>query len=531
MRPERVSGEKSKLSEYLRVLRRRKFLILAATVLVPTAAVLLALRQVPLYQATTSVLLSRQNVSSSLSGLQDPNMFYPERTAQTQADVARTSALARRVLDAVDLEDRSPGALLGALSVTPDPEADLLFFSIVDTSPALAERLSKAYAQEFTSYRRELDTAPISDALNEVESQIASLEGRNERDSPLYDSLVSQREQLRTIKVLGGTNAYVVEAGSAFQIQPQPFRRGVLGLILGFLLGIGLAFLRETLDTRLRSADEIGDRLGLPLLARLPEPPRRLRGKNRLAMLAEPHGVQAEAFRMLRTNLDFVNLDRGVRTIMITSAVQSEGKSTTAANLAVALARTGRRVILVDLDLRRPFLDRFFRLGGRPGITDVALGHAELDEAIASVAVSEASQVEKGAAVGGRNGAAAIEGTLEILPSGPLPPNPGEFVGSQTLSELVDELRQRADIVIVDAPPLLHVGDALTLSAKVDALLLVARLNVLRRPMLGEVQRVLETSPAAKLGFVLTGADSEEGYGYDNYYYRRSGDRERQHVG
>jgi polysaccharide biosynthesis transport protein len=418
MRPEGISGEKSKLTEYLRVLRRRKFLILASLILVPTAAVLLALRQVPLYQATAEVLLSRQNLSSSLSGLEDPNMFYPERAAETQADVARTTTVARRVLENLGLEDRSPGALLGALAVTPDPEADLLYFSVTDTDRTLAARLATAYAREFTTYRRELDTAPINDALEDVESQIAELESRDDRDSPLYETLVGQREQLQTIKILGGTNAYLVEAGSAYQVQPQPFRRGVLGLVLGFLLGIGLAFLRETLDTRLRSADEIGERLGLPLLARLPEPPRRLRGKNRLAMLAEPHGIQAEAFRMLRTNIDFVNLDRAARTIMITSAVQAEGKSTTAANLGVALARTGRRVILVDLDLRRPFLDRFFRLGGQPGITDVALGHAELEDAIASVAVSEASQVQKAASVGHENGAAAIEGTLEILPSG-----------------------------------------------------------------------------------------------------------------
>src|SRR5205814_1509032 len=136
---------------------------------------------------------------------------------------------------------------------------------------------------------------------------------------------------------------------------------------------------REALDTRVRSAEEVVERLELPLLARLPEPPRKLRADNRLAMLAEPTGVQAEAFRMLRTNLEFSALGKEIRTIMVTSSVEQEGKSTTVANLAIALARAGQRVVLVDLDLRRPFIDRFFDLDDHAGLTQVAIGHATLE--------------------------------------------------------------------------------------------------------------------------------------------------------
>ena len=236
-------------------------------------------------------------------------------------------------------------------------------------------------------------------------------------------------------------------------------------------------------------------------------------------MLAAPAGIHAEAFRMLRTNLEFANLGRGARTIMVTSAVEREGKSATAANLAVAFARAGKRAVLVDLDLRRPFLAPLFGLvPDRFGITDVALGHIELADATWSVGVTNGRAIRTHT-----NGHGPVEGVLHFLPAGSAPPDAGEFVGTKVLADILDQLAERADVVIIDAPPLLHVGDAMILSARVDALFLVTRLNVVRRPMLAEVRRVLSTSPAARLGFVLTGSGSEETYGYGGYsgYYER----------
>ena len=322
------------------------------------------------------------------------------------------------------------------------------------------------------------------------------------------------------MEALKTSNASVVrQAAGAPRVAPKPTRNGLIGLILGLALGIGLAFLREALDTRIRSAEEIGDRLRLPLLARLPEPPRKLRAENRLAMLADPTGVQAEAFRMLRTNLEFATLGKRVRTVMFTSAVEQEGKSTTAANLAVALARAGQRVVLVDLDLRRPFVDRFFDVGRRPGLTQVALGRASLDRALVPVTLPSSLAAKRAA----RNGHRPL-GSLSVLASGPIPPDPGEFVGADRLTEILEELRARFDVVLVDTPPVLHVGDALVLSGKVDAVVVVARLQVLRRAMVEELGRLLETIPADKLGFVATGAGAEQayaGYGYGGYGYRR----------
>ena len=232
---------------------------------------------------------------------------------------------------------------------------------------------------------------------------------------------------------------------------------------------------------------------------------------------------------MLRTSIDFVNLDRGARVIMVTSALDREGKSTTIANLAVAFARTGRRVVLVDLDLRRPALARFFGLRGREGLTNVALGECSLDDAIKYVAVEPEGA---GSSSVNGNGGGAIEGVLELLLAGPPPPGASEFAASDAVGEILNELRERADLVLVDAPPLLQVGDAVTLTARVDALFVVTRLKTLRRPVLKELARVLEACPGEKLGFVLTGAKFEEGYGYAGYRYRRDhGAREKERVG
>jgi Mrp family chromosome partitioning ATPase len=358
---------------------------------------------------------------------------------------------------------------------------------------------------------------------------------------------VEKGNTVDTMIALASKPAVLVDpASGAAQVQPRPVRNGILAAVLGLVLGIGLAFLWEALDTRVRSADEVGERLGLPLLGRLAEPPRKLRTQNQLAMLAEPEGVGAEAFRTLRTNLDFVALSGAPRTIMVTSAIQAEGKSTTVANLAIASARAGRHAVLVDLDLRRPYIDRFFAFDGRPGLTEVALGYAELDDAILSVAFggSRAEARTRGVPAAARrnglpplngNGHGEVDGILDAISAGPIPPNGGDFIGSEPVGQILARLRERYDLVLIDAPPLLRVGDGIALSARVEAMIVVTRLNILRRPMLNELRRVLHTLPAERLGFVVTGANLDDGYtyGYGGYYHyeRRASGRPRVEVG
>ena len=502
------------LRDYARILWRRRYVVALVAVLVPAAAVVLSARRAPLYQADAEVLLSQDNLAASLTGLDSTSLFAdPVRAAETQAALASVPAVAEGVVKANPSLHLSAGEILGDVSVSAASDADMLYVSAQNGDAALATRLAAAYARQYILYRRTIDTAAIARALDVAEHHLGALRAAGQTDKPLYASLADKAQTLRTMEALQTSNAFVVQtpAGAA-KVSPKPVRDGVLGLALGLILGIGLAFLREALDTRVRSADEIAHALHLPLLGRLSEPPRRLADRNELVTLMESSSAAAESFRLLRTNLDFVNMDRQAKSILVTSALQGEGKSTTAANLAVTLARAGRNVVLVDFDLRRPTLHTYFGLDQNLGVTTVALGHASLEEALCPVVLDDARPVA--AANGNGNGSRGrAAGLLHVLAAGPVPPDPGEFVETTAIARLFAELANRAQILIVDTPPLLSVGDALTLSSRLDAMLLVTRLERLRRPMLRELGRALEVTPAAKLGFVVTGAEADEGYG------------------
>ena len=495
-----AAPQASTLSEYLAILSRRKAIVLISLVLVPAAAYVVSLLQEPLYESKAQVLLNRQSLANTLAGTTDPTIFQDaERVVQTQAKLAAVPAVAERTVAAVSAAGLTASELLKTSSVQPEPNVDLLEFTVRHEQPGLASRLATTYAREYTRYRTLVETRALVQARRDVRARIAELQASGTTGAVL-DDLLAKEQQLLTLETLQTGNASVVRAsGAAEQVQPQVRRNLALGLVLGLGLGILLAFVADALDTRIRSADEVAEALGLTLLARLPPPTRALRKIDQPEMLVEPDSPAAEGFRMLRTNIDFANLDVHAKTIMVTSSVQGGGKSTTAANLAIAYALSGKRVVLVDLDLRKPNLRRFFELGRASGVTDVALGLVPLSKALAPVAV---------------NG-------LWVLQAGTTPPNPGEFVGSQALAGVLTQLAETVDIVLVDAPPLLQVGDAMTLSSAVDAVLVLTRLKTLRRGMLSDLRRALDQMPARVLGFAVTDAKEGAGYGYGTYGPRR----------
>jgi polysaccharide biosynthesis transport protein len=498
------------------VLRRGLWIVLLTVALVTSAAYYMSIRQTKLYSSSADVFLGTQSLASTVSNVPVPTTD-PVRAAATQANLARTPTIAMEALKLARLSDRSAAALLKQSTVSAAANADILTFTVTDPRPRVAELLAETYATAYAHYRRQLDTAAIVSARKDVERRLAQLKAQSGQNSPAYTNLFEKDQELSTLQLLQGSNTLLVRsATAAVQIQPTPVRNAALGLVLGLMLGCGLVFLRDALNTRVRSAAEVQERLDLTLLGRLPEPSRRLRTKNQLVMFAEPQNPAAEAFRVVATNLELANLEPSARTIMFTSATNGEGKSTTVANLAIALARSGRRVVLVDIDLRRPAIAGLFSLDDRAGLTTVALGRAQLDDVLVPISLFYVNPKENSEP----SAISTSQGVLEVLPVGPTPPNAAEFVGSRALATILAELEQRADLILLDTPPILGLSDTLTLSSRVDGLVVVTKLSEIKRPTLQELHRVLEGAPITKLGFVLTGASASASYGAYAYGYQ-----------
>jgi polysaccharide biosynthesis transport protein len=514
--------ETSPLTEYLAVLRRRKWIVVQLTVLVPVAAFIISSLQTHVYQGDAQVLLGRQNLGAVVNGVQDTSLAEdPQRLAQTQAAIARIPAVASRAIGLAGVRGISAGDLLASSSVSPRTNADLLDFTVKNGDPKTAAKLATAYARAFTLYRRELDTATLQTARADLQRRLHELAASGLRKSAQYANLSDKLDQLNTLELLQVTNTVVREADSAAQISPRPRRNALLGLLLGAALGIGVAFLWEALDRRIKSEEDAERHLGMALLTRLPKPPSALAGANKLVMLEAPDSQGAETFRQLRTALEFASLSQRPTTIAVTSAMPQEGKSTTVANLAVALARAGQNVALVDLDLRKSMLHRFFGISRIPGVTDVALGRVKLDTALVPIQITRRPRE----LIWSSNGQSTAEGVLHVLPAGVPPPNPGEFMAGEALGGVLKALQEQFELLLIDTPPVLGVGDTLALSSQVDAMFVVVRLDWIRMATADDLARVLNASPVAKLGFVVTGVDPNKAYGYGPYAYGSAGPR------
>lgn len=517
VRPHR---EVSALRRYWAIARRRKLLILACIVIPLAIAILLSATREKQFRGEAEVVIDRQNLADSVTGTTDPASFANDfmRIVQTQATIARSPEVARRTVEAVPEADIAAPELLRQSSVEPELDADVLNFRVTSSDPDLATDLSEEYAYAYVDYRQELDTAAVKAARLRLESRIEALADAGGNEG-LVDELQSKEEQLRIREALESATSTIVTSGAATQIVPNPTLYVIVALVAGGLLAVAAAGAREALDTRVRSAAEVEDRLALPVLAHLPPPPRNLQ-PNQLVSLLAPGSTDAEALRVLRTNISFALLDRDIRTIMVTSAVEQEGKSTTLSNLAVTLARSGSRVAVVDLDLRRPRLEKLFALPPGPGVTDVILHRSTLDEALHEIPIERgAGSITKDSngSPSERNG--TRRGEVQVLRAGVIPPDPGEFVILPSVTDLLKDLRKRFDFVLVDAPPVLPVGDAMSLSPSVDGVFLVVNLQKVRRATLETLHRHITGCQAYILGFVVAGKTSPvDGYEYYGAY-------------
>lgn len=488
----RASDTGTGLRFYLEILGKHKQIVIAALLVVPIAAYVYSILQSPAYEATAKVLLSQQNIAGDLTGVQDSNgSELSDRPVQTQAVLARVPEVIRRTLVAAKRTDLSVQEFLFSSSVIPAGNSDILEFKVTNVEPWVAEDLVGAYARQFTRYRTQIDTAPPRRARAQLQRRIAQLRKAGDTDTRLYSSLLDKEQQLATFEALQTQNAFVVQDSlGAVQVAPTTTRNLILGVALGIMLAVGLAALAHALDTRGKTVRNLEDQLGVPLLGRIPAPPT---GNGALVMRADPSGVHAEAYRILRANLEFVNRTTDAKILMATSAIEGEGKSTTIANLAIAYAREGKRVVVVDLDLRRPTVARIFDVPARPGVVEVAYGHASIETAMRRVQVGP-------------------HRSLQVIPTAPITSDVGEFAASDDLRALFTELREQADFIFVDAPPLLVSSDAVTLGSVVDGIMLVTGQDSLRWEALDDVIRALSMCQAPTLGWVVTGAETLTGY-------------------
>lgn len=524
--PADANGERQDpVREFLGVLRRRKLALLLPVLLTPVLALVHSTLQQPLYSSSADVLVTSGSVAAALSelpGLASPDQ--PERNARTQVELARLPRVAERVIDVAPLEEDIE-TFLARSGVSARPDADILRFSVEDGDLEQAERLATLYAQAFTRYRNALDLQAIRSTQQTIARTIARLEAAGEGGSPVLRELRRATSQLEAAEAVQGSSAILVQPGvTAEQTAPRTVRDLVLAFVLGVIVGVGLAFLVERLDTRVRTPEEVEAILGLPLLGEIPSPPS-LSEPNRssVSMLDFPYGGYAEAIRKLRANLEFANLDVGARSVLVTSAVEREGKTTIASDLALALARSGRTVALCDLDPRAPSVDRMFNLGNRRGLVEIAFGIESLDDALVPIKWTTVSGLLVGddgdsddllPATGASRPVGPSRGRLNVLPFGRrTPPSPGDFVGSGAVRHIVAELERTHDVVILDAPPLVPVSDALTISEYADAALVVCGLQTSQRPTLTRLRKLTASFPAHLLGLVVTGVPAPPGYG------------------
>ena len=486
----------STLRHYLDALWRRKWLALAPLVLIPLVALIATLRQEALYEASADVFVNRQEVATTSLIGETPALDNADRTMETQARLARVPSVVDRTLAAAGERNMSRSAFLADSSVF--SLADILRFTAANPDRARAARLANEYARAFVGYRMELDTAGLARALAGLKARLDELGAAGRDDSPLYATLADREQQLESLIALRASNTSVVRttgADDAIQIAPRPRRNTAVALAAGLVVGLILVFVAESLSTRPRSSDEYEALLGMPLLARVT-----LDDQGEGAQELNDRTVGSDDVHRVRTSVELANADVGARTIMISSSSRGDEKSVVAADLAAALARVGRRVALVDLDLRSRALTRLLGLDDRAGITSLARGDGPIRDAVVAIALEGPS---RRTATPESNGRGELP-QLDVVSSGPPVVDPADIVSSPRAAAVLAELGSGADVVLVDVPPVLEAPDAAALAPSVDALVLVVSSRDARGPSLADIRRAVEAWPVARLGFVLT---------------------------
>jgi succinoglycan biosynthesis transport protein ExoP len=444
------------LQDYLGIVRKRWVSILVVTLISAGAAIGLSLALTPMYTASTQLFVSVQGGASTSDLLQGANFTRQQVTSYTQ--LVTSPLVLNPVIDDLGLDERAES--LGERVAANSPlNTSLINVTVTDENPAIAAATADAIAQRFKDVIGDLET-PSGGGTSAVKVSIV-------REATAPESPSSPNLKLNV----------------------------ALGLLVGLLVGVGIAVLREILNTRVRSESDVARVTATSVIGTIPndeDAP-----EHPLIVQSSPHSQRSEAFRRLRTNLQFLDIADRPQSIVITSSLPGEGKSTTSINVAITLADAGTRVALIDADLRRPSVAKYMGLEGNVGLTTVLIGRANVEDVIQPWG----------------------NGYLHVLPAGQIPPNPSELLGSLAMAHLLEKLTSQYDVVILDTAPLLPVTDAAILSKLTGGALLVVGADKLHRNQLAESVGALETVGARILGIVVNRQKRKQSDQYAYYDY------------
>jgi polysaccharide biosynthesis transport protein len=508
------------LQKLIGVMRNRAWIVVATVVVVTLVAVGVSLLSSRTYAGQTTVLLTQQNAGTALLGSPQPYQtdLALQRDVQTQVNVMRSAVILQPVIDALGL-DTTPKQLAKSVAVKFDGQTNLVTIDVEDSSPDKAANVANAIATTYVAWSQEQQRASIHAAASDVQTRLdaaqkqivavqAEINGgdksgatqvRLQAANDLYATLSEKLEGLKINEQLsmGAGSVLTSATPNPAPVSPKPVRNGALALALGLVLGLGIAFVTEALDNTIKTPEECEEIFGVPVLCSIPVERHKKDGPPTLALDAQPGGAVAEAYRVLRNNLGFIDFEHDIKAVMVTSALPNEGKSTVAANLSAVLALSGKRVSLVGCDFHQPGSAEFFDVGRTFGLSDVLRGEISM-----STAPEQPKNFEN----------------LWVVSAGRRPPNPSELLGSATMQKTVEALRLSYDWVILDSAPLLVVADAAATVPWVDGVLVVVQAKVSTREAAQKAAGQLRNVGARVLGVVFWGLeDSAARGGYSDY--------------
>ena len=503
------------IEQVLGVLRRRAPWILLCFVLVAGAAYGFSKHQTKKYTATASLVFSNNQLAQQVAGLSVANSSNQLAQQNTNLKLVELGDMAEKTASRVG-QGLTKEKVSKDLSVSAQGESNIVNVSATSTSPVLAAGIANTYTEQFVKEQQNANHAYYASALALVNKQLAAMSPK-ERVGTAGLALQDRAQSLGVLAELRNGNVQVAQAATVptSPSSPKTSRNTALGVVLGLLLGLGIAFLLERLDRRIREPKDLETIYGLPLLGVVPESSalsRSARGGGDAQTVLPPG--EAESFQLIRAHLRYFNVDRELRTLLVASAAPGDGKTTIARHLAGAAARVGSRVLLIEADLRRPTLAQQLDVQSGPGLADVLIGAVMLNEATQRIDLDAPS----GDGVKGR--------AFDVLVAGAaLPPNPGELVESHAMETLLERAKSTYDLVVIDTPPLTAVSDAFPLLGKVDGVVIVGRVGRNRRDVAERLHETLSGAGAPLLGVIANGfkARGNAPYAYAYDYSPRSG--------